>query len=166
MTKIGVLSDTHAYLNPKLFTFFESCNELWHAGDIGNLNIAKELADFKPLKAVHGNIDDTETRNIYPAHQRFCIDNTTIWITHIGGYPGKYYKGIEEEIKNSPPDIFICGHSHILKVIYDKKLKLMHINPGAAGKFGLHQICTAIRFDLEERTPKNLEILEFLKNSG
>ncbi len=166
MTKIGVLSDTHGYLNPKLFTFFESCNELWHAGDIGNLNIARTLSDFKPLKAVHGNIDDTETRNIYPAHQKFYINNTTIWITHIGGYPGKYYKGIEKELKSSPPDIFICGHSHILKVIYDKKIKLMHINPGAAGKFGLHQICTAIRFDLEEKTPKNLEILEFPKNSG
>lgn len=163
MTKIGVLSDTHGHLHPKIFSFFSTCHEIWHAGDIGNIETAERLAEFKPLRAVYGNIDDTYVRARYPLHQQFMLEKLYVWITHIGGYPGKYDKSIINNLQSDPPDLFICGHSHILKVIYDKKLKLLHINPGAAGKFGIHQISTAIRFDIKKQAVHNLEILEFSK---
>jgi putative phosphoesterase len=160
MKRIGLLSDTHGFLDPKLFKFFDSCDELWHAGDIGNIEIADQLAKFKPLKAVYGNIDGTEIRLTYPQHQRFLCEDVDVWMTHIGGYPGKYDRLVREQIYANPPKLFISGHSHILKVIYDKKLSLLHINPGAAGNSGYHQVKTAIRFTISGSDIKDLEILE------
>ena len=160
MIKIGLISDTHGYMDPKLFDFFSECGELWHAGDIGSLDIAERLEKWKPLKAVFGNIDDHNIRSKYPEHLRFRCEGTDVWITHIGGYPGKYDKLVKDKIRMNPPDLFICGHSHILKVQYDKNLDLLHINPGAAGKSGFHKFRTAVRFDIDNKEVKNLEIFE------
>lgn len=164
MKRIGLLSDTHGFINPRLFTFFENVDEIWHAGDIGNLETADKLAGFKPLKAVFGNIDGHEVRAVYPLHQRFMCEETDVWITHIGGYPGHYENGIKPEIFTNPPNIFICGHSHILKVIYDKKLDFLHINPGAAGNKGFHNVCTALRFVIDGKDIRDLEIWEMKRN--
>ncbi len=163
MTKIGLLSDTHNYLNPRIIEFFKNCDEIWHAGDIGNISIADELAKLKPLKAVYGNIDGQDVRMVYSKELRFICEDVDVWITHIGGYPGKYNSEIKNRIITNPPKLFICGHSHILKVIYDKKLKLLHINPGAAGKYGLHNVITAIRFVIDRERIKDLEIIELEK---
>ena len=160
MVKIGILSDTHGYLDPKLFEFFRECNELWHAGDIGNLELAEHLGKWKPLKAVYGNIDDQKVRSSYPENLRFYCEKVDVWITHIGGYPGKYDNLVKYSLRKNPPDIFICGHSHILKVQYDNQLNLLHINPGAAGKSGFHKFRTAIRLEIKGKEIKNLEILE------
>lgn len=160
MKKIGLLSDTHGFFDPKLFKFFDSCDEIWHAGDIGNIETADQLAKFKPLRAVYGNIDGTEIRLTYPLHQRFLCEDVDVWMTHIGGYPGKYDRSVREQIYANPPKLFISGHSHILKVIYDKKLSLLHINPGAAGNSGYHQVKTAIRFTISGSDIKDLEIWE------
>ncbi len=164
MTKIGLLSDTHGYVDSKLYDFFKECKEIWHAGDIGNLEVAEKLERWKPLKAVYGNIDDQTIRKKFPENQRFKCENTEVWITHIGGYPGKYDKLVRHEIKNNPPGLFICGHSHILKVQYDNELNLLHINPGAAGKSGFHKYRTAIRFDIDNKKVKNLEIFEIQRS--
>src|SRR3989304_5596154 len=115
MIKIGLLSDTHNYLDPAILRHFAGCDEIWHAGDIGTIGIADQLEKFKPLRAVYGNIDGTDVRKVHPENQRFLCEKTEVWITHIGGYPGRYDKDVREEIKKNPPDIFICGHSHILK---------------------------------------------------
>lgn len=160
MVQIGLLSDTHGYVDDKFFNFFEPCNEIWHAGDIGNIETADKLAAFKPLKAVHGNVDDHKVRIVYPAHQRFICENVDVWITHIGGYPGHYDIRIRKEMDENPPQLFICGHSHILKVIYDKHYKFLHINPGAAGISGFHKIRTAVRFIIDGKEIRQLEILE------
>ncbi len=163
MKRIGLLSDTHGYIHTRLNYFFENCDELWHAGDIGNIETADTLASFKPFLAVYGNIDGPDLRQIYPKHLRFKCEETNVWITHIGGYPKHYDKSICQELKNNPPQLFICGHSHILKVIYDKELKLLHINPGAAGKYGFHQVSTAIRFIIDGKDIRELDILELSK---
>jgi putative phosphoesterase len=163
MRKIGLLSDTHGYADPKLYDFFKECDEIWHAGDIGSTEVAEKLERWKKLKAVYGNIDDLTLRNKYPEHQRFQCEETDVWITHIGGYPGRYDKLIKNEIKRNPPDLFICGHSHILKVQYDKELDLLHINPGAAGKSGFHKYRTAVRFDIDKEEIKNLEVFEIIR---
>jgi putative phosphoesterase len=160
MMKIGLLSDTHGFFDPRLKTFFADCNEIWHAGDIGNLETADEIANFKPLKAVHGNIDGHEIRIIYPENLRFNCEGMDVWITHIGGYPGNYDSKVRHLIRLNPPELFITGHSHILKVIPDKKSGLLHINPGAAGKSGFHHIRTAVRFIIEEGHIKDLEVIE------
>ena len=160
MPQIGLLSDTHGFFDPRLKFFFADCNEIWHAGDIGNIVTADEIAAFKPLKAVYGNIDGNEIRCIYPQNQRFNYEGLDVWITHIGGYPGNYEPGIRNIIKDNPPGLFISGHSHILKVIRDKKLGLLHINPGAAGKSGFHTIRTAVRFYIEHGDIKDLEVIE------
>ena len=160
MKKIGLISDTHCNIDLKILEFFKDCGEIWHAGDIGDIESAEEIAAFKPLVAVHGNIDGYDIRNVYPENQRFLCEDMYVWITHIGGYPGRYDNRVISEIKDNPPDLFICGHSHILKVIYDKKLNFLHINPGASGKSGLHIVRTAIRFTIEKKEVKDLEILE------
>ncbi len=160
MTKIGVISDTHGFLSKKVLDFFANCDEIWHAGDIGDIKIADKLASLKPLKAVYGNIDGTEVRAVYKKNNRFKCENLDVWITHIGGYPGRYDYSIRAEIYKNPPDIFVCGHSHILKVINDKKIDCLHINPGAAGNSGMHKVKTAIRFDIDKKDIKNMEILE------
>ena len=165
MTTIGLLSDTHNYLHPRIIEFFKNCDEIWHAGDMGNISIADELAKLKPFKAVYGNIDGQDVRTVYSKELRFMCEDVDVWITHIGGYPGKYNPEIKNRIIADPPKLFICGHSHILKVIYDKKLNLLHINPGAAGKYGLHNIITAVRFVIDREKIKDLEIIELEKQA-
>ena len=164
MKLIGLLSDTHGYLHPKLFEFFSGCDEIWHAGDIGNYETAARLADFKPFRAVHGNIDGMDIRNGYPKIQLFTCEDIKVLITHIGGYPGRYEKGVGPMIKLEHPGMFISGHSHILKVIYDQKYQLLHINPGAAGKSGLHKVITFVRFVIEEKIIRDLEIFEAVRS--
>ena len=160
MPLIGLLSDTHGFFDPRLKEFFTNCNEIWHAGDIGNIETADEIAAFKPLKAVYGNIDGHEIRIVYPEHQRFHYEGMDVWITHIGGYPGNYDQRVRQNIRTNTPELFITGHSHICKVMPDKKLGLLHINPGAAGKSGFHQIRTAVRFIIVEGKIKDLEVIE------
>jgi len=163
MVKIGLISDTHSYLHPRVKHHFAECHEIWHAGDIGNLALADELASFKPLKAVYGNIDGAEIRRVHPKNLRFNCEGVDVWITHIGGYPNRYDRRVYDEIMTSPPDLFICGHSHILKAMPDKKLGLLHLNPGAAGKVGFHQVLTLMRFELNKGKVENLEVIELEK---
>lgn len=160
MTKIGVISDTHHYLHPKIFEFFIDCDELWHAGDMGSIEVADKLSAFKPLKAVYGNIDAQDVRQTYPEFNSFEVEDIKVLMTHIGGYPGKYNPTARKKIETLKPGIFVAGHSHILKVIYDKKHELLYINPGAAGKQGLHKKITMIRFHIDGKDIKNLEIFE------
>ena len=160
MVKVGLLSDTHSYWDKKYLQYFSSCDEIWHAGDIGSLEILNRLETFKPVRAVYGNIDGYPIRTICPKNLRFKIEEIDVWITHIGGYPGKYAPDVKPEIYNNPPQLFICGHSHILKVQYDKNLKLLHINPGAAGMQGFHQVRTLVRFVIDKKEIKDLEVIE------
>ena len=164
MTKIGVLSDTHGFVDSKIVKFFANCDEIWHAGDFGNIQIADSLKKIKPLRGVHGNIDNTEVRISYNKHNHFRCEDLNIWLTHIGGYPGNYSRHVNPKIFQVKPDIFVCGHSHILKVIYDKTINCLHINPGAAGNSGLHTVKTAIRFCIDKKDIKDLEILEIKRN--
>ncbi len=163
MKKILLLSDTHSYIDEQILKFVKQADEVWHAGDIGDLKVTDTLKKIKPLRAVYGNIDDKDARAEFPLDLKFTIENITIWMTHIGGYPNKYNLRIREEIKQNPPKIFISGHSHILKVQYDKKLELLHLNPGAAGKHGFHKIRTMLRFEVDKSDIKNLEIIELAK---
>jgi hypothetical protein len=164
MRRIGLLSDTHGFIHPRLFTFFEKVDEIWHAGDIGNIETADSLAAFKPLKAVYGNIDGHEIRKVHQLHQRFMCEDVDVWITHIGGYPGHYERAVKPDIFTKPPQLFITGHSHILKVIFDKKLNFLHMNPGAAGNKGFHVVCTALRFVIDGKDIRDLEIWEMKRN--
>ena len=161
MKRIGLLSDTHGTLSSRIFKFFESVDEIWHAGDIGNAETADRLSAFKPLKAVYGNIDDHVLRKMFPDEQRFFCEEVDVLITHIGGYPGRYETRVRNIFKIKPPQLFICGHSHILKVIHDPKYRSLHINPGAAGNKGFHQVCTAVRFIIDGKNIRDLEVLEF-----
>ncbi|MBR9919263.1 MAG: metallophosphoesterase family protein [Bacteroidetes bacterium] len=164
MIKIGLLSDTHSWLDPKLLAHFANCAEIWHAGDIGNIEVLETLeASGKKIRAVYGNIDGGKLRQELPLDARFEAEGLDVWITHIGGYPGRYQKRIREALRENPPGLFICGHSHILKVMYDHKHQLLHINPGACGQHGFHKIRTAVRFDIESGEIKNLEIIELGK---
>ena len=165
MKKIGLISDTHSFLHPRVKHHFSNGDEIWHAGDIGNLSLADELATFKPLRAVYGNIDGTEVRKVYPEHLRFTLEGVDVWMTHIGGYPKRYDLRVREEIKKNPPKLFICGHSHILKAMPDPQLGLLHLNPGAAGKVGFHQVLTLMRFELEAGKIQNLEVIELEKRT-
>jgi putative phosphoesterase len=162
--KIGLLSDTHHYWDEKLRRFFQDVDELWHAGDIGSLALADEIAAFKPLRAVHGNIDGAEVRRVYPAMQRFTVENVEALMTHIGGYPEHYESAVLQELQKQSPRLFISGHSHILKVMYDKKFDLLHINPGAAGIYGFHAVRTAVRFTLNNGNISDLEVAEWKKS--
>ena len=157
--KIGLISDTHGFLDEKVFTHFNSVDEIWHAGDIGTLEVAESLANFKPFRAVYGNIDGQDIRVRFPEHLRFNCEGSEIWITHIGGYPPGYDAKVKPEIKSNPPDIFITGHSHILKVIRDPELNLLHMNPGAAGVHGLHKVKTILRFSLLQGKVSDLEVV-------
>jgi len=163
MVRIGLLSDTHGYLDDAVFKHFENVDEIWHAGDFGNIELADKLAAFKPLKGVYGNIDSIDIRTVYPENLRFKCESVDVWITHIGGYPGKYSSLIRTEIYADPPKLFICGHSHILKVIHDKKLNCLHINPGAAGKQGWQKVQTLIRFCISDDKIHTLELIELKK---
>ncbi len=159
MKKIGLLSDTHSFLDEAVFKHFDDCDEIWHAGDFG-AGVADKLAAFKPLKGVFGNIDDKEIRSEFPEHLRFNCEEVDVWMTHIGGYPGKYTPQVKPEIYTKPPQLFITGHSHILKVIFDPKIQCLHINPGAAGKSGWHKVRTLIRFCVSAEKILNLEVIE------
>ncbi|MCZ4694656.1 metallophosphoesterase [Ancylomarina euxinus] len=161
MKRIALLSDTHTYLDENLFKHLEGCDEIWHAGDIGNIETADRLAECAPLKAVYGNADGQDVRQVHPLHQRFKCEDLDVWMTHIGGYPKRYDINVREEIKRNPPELFISGHSHILKVMFDKELNLLHINPGAAGMQGFHQVQTLIRFTIDGKQIKDLEVVEF-----
>ncbi|MES2453956.1 MAG: metallophosphoesterase family protein [Bacteroidota bacterium] len=159
MVKIGLLSDTHGFLDDAVFKHFADCDEIWHAGDFG-ADVAGKLAAFKPLRGVYGNIDDKEISTVYPENLRFTVEGLDVWITHIGGYPGKYAPRIRPEIYAKPPKLFITGHSHILKVIYDKKIDCMHINPGAAGNSGWHKVKTLIKFSVSAGKIHDLSAIE------
>lgn len=160
MTKIGLLSDTHGWLNPAIYDFFKDCDEIWHAGDIGSDDVAIELSAFKKLRAVYGNIDGWEIRGDYPQFQIFNVEDVKVMMTHIGGYPNAYAPGIRQILLEERPDIFISGHSHILKVMRDPKLNLLHLNPGAAGMKGFHKKVTMLRFQIDGKEATNLEIYE------
>ncbi len=160
MIKIGLLSDTHSFLNPKVLTFLKNCDEIWHAGDIGSENIIIELAKHAKTRAVYGNIDASIIRIQHPKNAIFLIEGMKIYMTHIGGYPGRYFPEARKIIDKEKPDIFISGHSHILKVMPDKKRNLLHINPGAAGNNGIHRSITCIRFTLHQGKIDDLEVFD------
>lgn len=160
MKKIGLLSDTHGYWDDKFETYFSTCDEIWHAGDIGSLPLAQRFEELKPFRAVYGNIDDGPTRAAYPITQRFTLEKVDVLITHIGGYPGRYDPSIRSQLQANPPKLFIAGHSHILKVMYDKKLECLHMNPGASGKYGFHKVRTLLRFILDNGNIRDLEVIE------
>jgi putative phosphoesterase len=160
MKKILLLSDTHSHIDETILKYVKLADEVWHAGDIGDLSVTDTIKKLKPLRAVYGNIDDGKARLEFPLHNRFMCEGVDVWITHIGGYPGKYNQEIRTEIKQNPPKLFICGHSHILKVQFDKELNLLHMNPGAAGKHGFHQVRTMLQFEIEGDKIQNLSIVE------
>ena len=147
--KILLLSDTHSYIDDKVLNYCKNADEVWHAGDIGNPEVTDKIREVSKLRAVYGNIDDKNTRSEFPLDNKFTIEGVSVWITHIGGYPHRYNPRIKEAIALRPPKLFISGHSHILKVQYDKKLKLLHMNPGAVGKHGFHNVRTMLRFEIE-----------------
>lgn len=161
MKKILLISDTHGYMGKDILKYVSECDEVWHAGDIGSLEVSETLKNLKSLRAVHGNIDNSEIRIEFKAEEKFTIEGLKVWMTHIGGYPGNYAKNIESKLKEISPDLFICGHSHILKIMKDKKLNLIHMNPGAIGKYGFHNIRTMIRFEVSNGNIDNVEVIEF-----
>ena len=163
--KIGLLSDTHGWIHPKLYEFFSSVDEIWHAGDIGNSETADKLAVLKPLRAVYGNIDGSDIRSVFSKRLIFKAEEKLVCITHIGGHPGHYDHSIRDFLYQTPPDIFICGHSHIARVMYDKRGGFLYINPGAAGYIGFHKIMTAVRFDIDGENIHDFELIE-LGNRG
>ncbi len=160
MKKILLLSDTHSYIDDTIIKYTKLADEVWHAGDVGDLTVTDTIKKLKPLRAVYGNIDGSKARSEFPLHNRFTIEGIPVWITHIGGYPGRYNPKIRAEITKNPPKLFISGHSHILKVMPDKKLGLLHMNPGAAGKHGFHKVRTMLRFEVDNGIIKNLEVIE------
>ena len=160
MKTIGLLSDTHGYLDEAVFTHFADCDEIWHAGDVGTIAQADTLAAFKPLRCVYGNVDGQDVRIVHPEHQFFEVEGVNVWMTHIGGYPGRYPAKIKETLLHFKPDLFICGHSHILKVMYDQKFKLLHLNPGASGKHGWHKVRTLLKFTISDKKIANLVVIE------
>jgi len=165
MKRIGLMSDTHSHLDEKIFDYFKDCDEIWHAGDIGTMELVERLKEFKPLRIVYGNIDGGIFREKFPLDERFECEGMDIWMTHIGGYPGRYNKRVKKVLEQNPPDVFICGHSHILKVMPDKKHDLLHINPGACGIYGFHKVKTIIRFAIDNGKIKDMEAIE-LGSSG
>lgn len=162
MTRIGLLSDTHGFLDEAIFKHFDPCDEIWHAGDFG-VGVADPLKKFKPLKAVFGNIDDQAIRNAFPEQLVFVCENVKVMIRHIGGSPPKYNPETRKELTLHRPQLFISGHSHILKVIYDDTINCLHMNPGAAGKQGWHKIRTLLRFTIDGADIRNCEVIELGK---
>ncbi|HEU4553553.1 MAG TPA: metallophosphoesterase family protein [Chitinophaga sp.] len=160
MKKIGLLSDTHSYLHPQVFKHFEGVDEIWHAGDIGNTGLANELEAFKPFRAVYGNIDGADIRIRYPEQAHFEVEGVKVFMIHIGGYPGKYAPGVKAQLLVHQPKLFVCGHSHILKVMPDPALQLLHMNPGACGQQGWHKVKTLLRFELNAGNIQRLEVIE------
>ena len=164
--KIGLLSDTHSFLDEKIFTYFNGVDEIWHAGDFGDVAVADRLEAFKPLRAVYGNIDGGQLRSRYPENQLFSMEEVSVWMTHIGGYPPNYNSRTKSRIYSMNPKLFICGHSHILKIMPDpKRPGSICINPGAAGKYGLHNEKTIVRFELKAARIQNLEVIKLGKRA-
>ena len=161
MKKIGLISDTHNYLDPKVEKYFKDCDEIWHVGDVGTIKVIDGLLKIVPtVRGVYGNIDGQDIRGYFPKNLRFKCEDVDVWMTHIGGYPNRYAIDVRDKIKKNPPKLFISGHSHILKVMFDKKLNLLHINPGAAGKHGFHKVKTIVRFTIDKENIKDLEVIE------
>jgi uncharacterized protein len=160
MTRIGLLADTHNYLDEAVFKHFENCDELWHAGDFGTSSIADRLKEFKPLKGVYGNIDGYDVRSIYPEKLAWDCEQVRVFMTHIGGYPNKYAPGVKQQLVVNGASLFISGHSHILKIIYDDKINCLHMNPGAAGNQGWHKMRTIVRFAIDGSNIKDCEVIE------
>ncbi len=170
MVKIGLISDTHSYLDGAIFKHFENCDEIWHAGDFGTIEIAEQLQLFKKrdgsnslLRGVYGNIDGNDVRSVYPEKLIWSCEDVTVYMRHIGGHPKKYAPGIKQDLINNKTKLFICGHSHILKVMYDDKIGCLHMNPGAAGKQGWHAIRTLLRFTIDGANIKDCEVIELGK---
>ncbi|GAB3195973.1 putative phosphoesterase [Pontibacter aydingkolensis] len=164
--KIGLLSDTHSYLDDQIIRLLSDRDEIWHAGDFGSIAVSDRLSDIAPLRGVYGNIDDATIRQVHSKVNRFTVDGLDVMMTHIGGYPGKYHPDVRQSVKDNPPQLYITGHSHILKVMTDKSLNnLLHINPGAAGMHGFHKIRTMVRFDVEAGQVKNLQVIELGKRA-
>lgn len=161
MIKIGLLSDTHGWVDPAVYEHFKDADEIWHAGDAGNIDVITELESFKPLRAVWGNCDDFRVRSATKEHLFFVAAGIKVLMLHIGGYPGHYDRHALELINEMKPDLFICGHSHILKVIWDKKFNMLCLNPGAAGRTGIHKVMTLLRFGIDEGRVSNMEVIEF-----
>mgnify|MGYP000527681271 FL=1 len=160
MKLIGLISDTHGFLDSRFIYHLKNCDEIWHAGDIGSQEVAEKLKEIAPLKAVFGNIDSHKIRLEFPENLRFMCEQVDVFITHIGGYPGRYDKRVKKVLQSKPPTLFICGHSHILKVMNDKKLGILHMNPGAAGNSGLHKVKTMLRFKIDGKNISDLEVVE------
>ncbi|WP_126971821.1 metallophosphoesterase family protein [Gynurincola endophyticus] len=160
MTRIGIISDTHSYLDPQVFTYFKEVDEIWHAGDFGSMELIKELAQFKPLKGVYGNIDNQKIRNEFPENLIFTCEQVKVLMTHIGGYPPKYNARVKPLLQQEQPQLFIDGHSHILKIMFDEPLRCLHINPGAAGKQGWHKVRTLVRLSIDGERLFDCEVIE------
>jgi putative phosphoesterase len=165
MKKILLLSDTHGYIDNQILKFVKQVDEVWHVGDIGSFEVVDALKKLKPLRAVYGNIDDSIMRAEFPLDNKFTIEKVAVWMTHIGGYPNNYDPRVKSALAANPPKLFITGHSHILKVMFDKKLNILHMNPGAAGKYGFHTVRTMLRFEINEDNITNMEIIELEKRS-
>ena len=161
MTKILLLSDTHGYIDDAILKYVKQADEVWHAGDIGDVKVTDAIKELKPLRAVYGNIDNKDIRGEFPENNRFKCENVDVFMTHIGGYPPRYNMRTRDLIKENPPKIFICGHSHILKVMPDKRYNLIHMNPGAVGKHGFHKVRTMLRFTIDGDKIEGLEVVEF-----
>jgi len=160
MKNIGLISDTHAVLDPKVLEFLKGSDEIWHAGDWGDIDLYDDLSKIAPVRGVYGNVDGPINTSLLPENQIFTIEKVKVVITHIGGYPGRYEPRLRQILLKEKPQLYICGHSHILKVIYDKKYELLHINPGAAGHSGFHKVITAVRFQINGDKIENLEVFE------
>ena len=163
MKKIGLLSDTHGHWDDRYIKYFSNCDEIWHAGDIGDIQIMDQLKKITKVRGVYGNIDNHIIRAEYPLHQKFVLEKINVWITHIGGSPYRYIKSIRNEIYQNPPKLFICGHSHICKVQLDRNLQMLYMNPGAAGIKGIHKVRTILKFNLDNGDIKGLEVIELGK---
>jgi len=163
LVRILLLSDTHSFIDDQILKFIKQADEVWHAGDIGDLQVTDTIKELRPIRAVYGNIDNVQIRSEFPLDNEFTIEGVKVYMTHIGGYPPKYNSRTQEKLKINTPDLFICGHSHILKVMPDKKLDVLHMNPGAAGKHGFHSIRTMLRFTIDNKEIKNLEVIELGK---
>jgi len=166
MFRIGLLSDTHGFFDPRIAEHFAECDEIWHAGDIGDYEVVIRLSRISTLVAVYGNMDGTPIRSKYPGHQRLIREGLDIWMTHIGGYPGNYAPHVKPGIYDNPPGLFISGHSHILKVMPDKRHGFLHMNPGAAGRNGLHHVRTLIRFEVDQGRVGNVDVIELGSRSA
>lgn len=158
--KILLLSDSHSFIDEKILNYCKDADEVWHAGDIGSLEVTNRIQEVSVLRAVYGNIDDKDIRNEFPLDNKFMAEGVSVWMTHIGGYPYRYNSRIKESLSLRPPKLFISGHSHILKVQFDKKLKLLHMNPGAIGNHGFHKVKTMLRFEIDKTDIKKLEVIE------